>query len=43
MTRLLYYVLVWPVATLGRGIVDDVLVLLKVKRALPTGRPVWRR
>jgi hypothetical protein len=38
---LLYYVLIWPFVCIWRAASDDVLVRVGLKRAVPSGRPVW--
>lgn len=40
---LLYYVFVWPLQLLLQGIFDAVCVMLKLKRTVSVGRPVWRQ
>lgn len=39
---LCYYVLVWPFLLIISAALDDVLVLIRLKRVVPLGGPVWR-
>ena len=44
MLRLLYYATVGlPIALLRSLVADDLMVLVGLKRVVPTGRPVWRK
>lgn len=41
MWTLFYYVFIWPFRTLGGALIDDVLVMLKLKWRPAYGEPIW--
>jgi hypothetical protein len=43
MLTLLYYIFIWPLRLLIGSLIDDVLVLFKLKYVVPIGLPVWRK
>lgn len=41
MLTLMYYVFIWPFRVLGKSLIDDLLVIAKLKWRPAYGDPIW--